>query len=81
MSPTYYMRGFRGGGPEPLHLENHKAIGHLAILVQFPWKITKLPSQHSFKWRFAGGLMVARFYWYLDPLFPLQLSKIKLFQS
>ena len=34
------------GGPDPL--ENYKNNGFLiALLVQIPWKITKLPSQHS----------------------------------
>ena len=35
------------GGPDPL--ENYKNNGFLiiALLVQIPWKITKLPSKHS----------------------------------
>ena len=57
-----------------------KLYGFLAILVWIPWKITKLPSQHSmlghhrhasetpFKWRFAGRPMMVQFLWYLDPL-------------
>ena len=61
--------GDRGSGPP---WKSQKNIGFLAILVQIPWKITKLPSQHStlshhqhasetpFKWRFAGGPMMAR---------------------
>ena len=27
----------------------------------------------QFKWRFAGGLMMTHFLWYLDPLSPHQL--------
>ena len=61
-------------------LKNHKNVGFLAKLVQILEKITKLPSQHSmlgyhrpasetpFKWRFAGGPMMALFKCYLDPL-------------
>ena len=61
-----------GGTGDPDLPENHKNIEFLAILVQIPWKITKLPSHHSmlghhqhasetpFKWRFAGGPMMAR---------------------
>ena len=32
-------------------------------------------SETPFKWRFADGPMMARFYWYLDPPSPLQLKK------
>ena len=60
--PCAYSEGGGGGagGPDP------------------PWKITKLSSQHSmlghywlasqkpFKWRFAGGLMMARLNWILS---------------
>ena len=41
-------------------------------------KITKLPSHHChasespFKWRFAGGQMMARRIWYLDPFSPIK---------
>ena len=47
-------------------------LSFLAVLVRIPYKITKLQSQHSilgqcrhasdtpFKWRFAGGPMMAR---------------------
>ena len=38
--------GDRGSRP-PLPVEKHKKIGFLAILFWTPWKITKLPSQHS----------------------------------
>ena len=52
----------------------------LAVLVRNPWKITKLPGEHSmpghhwhasetpFKWCFAVGPMMARLQWHLDPL-------------
>ena len=66
------MRGSRGrtGGPEP-HEKSQKISVFLAILVKIPWKITKLPSQHSmlghhrpasetpFKLRFACGPIMA----------------------
>ena len=81
---AYHARIQRGGtgGQDSLPQENHKNIIFLAILVRipFPWKITKLPSQHSlsgyhwpvsetpFQWRFAGGPMMAHLKWYLDPL-------------
>ena len=51
-----------------------------------PEKITKLPTQHSmlghhrhasetpYKWRFAGGPMMSRLQWYLDPTSPRQLK-------
>ena len=69
-----------------LKKNTHKIKGFLAILVR-PEKITKLPSQQSmlghhwhasetpFKWRFAGGPMMARFYWYLDSPSPHQHKK------
>ena len=53
-------------------LKNHKNIGFLSNIGPDPLKITKLPSLHSmlghhqhasetpFKWRFAGGPMMAR---------------------
>ena len=47
------LRGSRGGGGEgrgpdpPPPWEITKLLGSLAILVLLPWKITKLPSQHS----------------------------------
>ena len=77
--------GGRGSGPP---LKNHKNIGLLSYSGPDPLKITKLPSQHSmlghhqhaseipFKWCFAGGPMLARLYWYLDPPTP-QLKKKK----
>ena len=60
-------------------LENQKNIGFRSNTCPEPLKVTKLSSQHSmlgyhryasetpFKWRFAGGPMMARLYWYLDP--------------
>ena len=62
--------GDRGSG-HPWKITKIKVF--LAILVQIPWKITKLPSQQSmlghhrpasetpFKWRFTGGPMMAPF--------------------
>ena len=59
-----------GGSGTPWKSQN---IGFLAISVRIPWKMTKLPSQHSLsgynrpaskmplKWHFAGGQMMARF--------------------
>ena len=64
------MRGSREGTGDPEPLENHKAIWFI-ILIWIPWKITKLPRRHSmlghhrptsettFKWRVAGGSMMA----------------------
>ena len=61
--------------------KNHKNVGFLSNTGPDPLKSTRLPSQHSmldhhrpasetpFKWCFAGGPMMARFYWYLDSLF------------
>ena len=34
-------------------------------------------SETTFKWRFAGGPMMARLEWYLDPSSPHQLKKKK----
>ena len=62
----------------PPSLDNPKATGFLSNTSPDPPKIIKLPSQHSvnghhrpasetpFKWRFAGGPMMARFKYYLD---------------
>ena len=57
------------------HLKNHKKLDILAILVQIHWKVIKLAmlghhpqaSETPFKWRFAGGSMIAHLYWHLDP--------------
>ena len=70
--------GGGGGGmgyrPTP-PLKNHKNKGFLSDTGLDPLKSTKLPSQHSmlghhqharetpFKWRLAGGLMMARLLW------------------
>ena len=85
--PLFHVRIQRGaGGPDPP--KDHKNIRFLSNTGLDPLKITKLPSQHSmldhhqhtsetpFKWRFAGGLMMARLYWYLDPPSPHQQKKI-----
>ena len=64
------QRGGGTGGPDPPPLKNHKNIGFLG-----PWKITKLPSQHSmlghhrpasetpmaFHWRADDGLLLVLF--------------------
>ena len=68
-----HVRIQRGGsGSVPPSLKNHKNIGCLSNTGLDPLKITKLPSQHSmlghhrhasetpFKWRSAGGPMMAR---------------------
>ena len=80
------QRGYRGSGHPP-PLKNHKNIGFLSNSGLDPLKYTKLPSQHSlsghhqhasetpFKWRFAGGSMMARLKCYLDPPTPHQLKK------
>ena len=77
----------RGDSPLPWQIAKYRVF--LAILVQIPWKITKLPSQHSrlghyqhasetpYKWHFAGGPMMARLKCYLDPPTPYQLKKKK----
>ena len=58
---------------------NHKAIGFVSDTgldplknhkIQF-WAVTGQPAKHGL----AGGLMMARFKWYLDPLSPHQLKK------
>ena len=65
--------GTGGQAPHPLPLKDHKAIGFLTRTGPNPMKITKLSSQNSMfghhgpacetplKWRFTGGLMMARF--------------------
>ena len=74
------MHGSKGGKGVQIPLKNHKSIGFLSNTDPDPVNITKLPSQHSilghhwhasetlFKWRFAGGPMIAHLKWYLDPL-------------
>ena len=70
-----YARIQRGGagGPDTPTPEKSQKIGFLSNTDADPLKITKLPSQHSksghprptsetrFKWRFAGGSIMARF--------------------
>ena len=77
MKPHFFecMCGPKGGGggagrPDPL--ENKKNIRLLSNTGPDPFKITKLPSQHSmlghhlpasetpFQWLFAGGPMMAQ---------------------
>ena len=63
----------------------------LAILVLIPWKITKLPSQHSMlghhrppnetPWRFADGSTVVRFQCYSDHIYPQQNEEKTLLES
>ena len=55
--------GGGGGRGSGLPLENHKNIVFLAILVRLPWKMTKLPSQHSLSGyhRPVGGPMMASY--------------------
>ena len=72
---TVHARIQKGGGgqgvcpPPPTPEKSQKyRVGFLAILVRIPWKITKLPSQHSMlghhphtsETPFAGGTMNAR---------------------
>ena len=87
------MCGSRGGGGGtggPDHpLKNPKNIGFLSSTGLDPLEFTKLPSQHSmlghyqhtsetpFKWRFAGGQIMARLKWCLDPPSPHQPKKKK----
>ena len=72
-STSSHARIQRGGGRSPDPPENPKAIGYHSNAGLDSLMITKLPSQHSmlghhrpasetpFKWRFAGGPMMARF--------------------
>ena len=60
------------GGPDPLHPEKSQKYSFFSNTGLNPLKITKLPKQHSmlghyqhtsetpFKWRFAGGPIMAR---------------------
>ena len=81
------MRGTRGGGgtggSDPLG--KYKNIGFLSKTGPDPPKNHKATkpamlghnvhaSETTFKWRFAGGRMMARLKWYLDPLSPNQLN-------
>ena len=85
------MGGSRGGGGGGGRVygppERSQKKVFLAILVRIPWKIAKLLGQNSmldhhrdasetpFKWRFSGGLMMARFKWYFDHLSSHQQKK------
>ena len=67
--------GDRGSGP-PVKSQKYKFF--LAILVRISLQTTMLPSKHSMfchHRRFAGGLMMARLKWYLDPSSPYQIKK------
>ena len=82
--------GSRGGtgGTDPPSPEKSKNIVLSSNIGPDPLKITKLPNQHSmsgyhrhtsktpFKWRFAGGPMIAHLYLHLDPPFPHKLNKM-----
>ena len=79
--------GGGGRGSGPLMKNITKNIRFLCNTGQDPLKITKLLNQHSmlghhrharekpFKWRFASGPMMARLWWYADPISPHQLKK------
>ena len=79
--------GEQGVRTPPPPLKNHKNIGFPGDIDPDPLKIAKLPSQHlmldhhrhasemPFKWRFAGGSMLVRIFWYLDPLSSHQQKK------
>ena len=66
------IQGDRGSGPPPPPRKNHTNKGFLSNTGPDPQKITNLSSQHSmlglyrhasempFKWRYAGGPMIAR---------------------
>ena len=79
-----------GAGVWTPPLKNHKNLGFLSDSGPDPLKIHKATEpafsmlghhQHAsktpFKWHFAGGQMMARLLWYLDPSTPLQLKKEK----
>ena len=55
-------------GPDPL--KNHKATKPAFNLDHH-----RHASETPFKWRFAGGPMMARLLWYIDPISPDQLKK------
>ena len=84
-----------GGQGVRTSLENYNNIGFLSNTGPDLLKITKLPIQHSmldhhrtasetpFKWRFAGGPLMARLWWYLDasPLHQTEKKRKKRCQS
>ena len=87
---TTCMCGSRGGGGKRVRtpLKITKLFGFLSILVLIPCRTTSYqasiqcwativpPAKRHFKWRFAGGPMMAVLKWYLDPLSHHQLKKI-----
>ena len=81
-----FQKEYREFGPHPPPLENHKALGFLGnkspdlleyhratkpVFNALMLGLLRSASETPFKWRFAGWLKMARFYRYLDPLFPL----------
>ena len=72
--------------PLPRALKNHKAVWFLSNTCPDPMKNHHKATKRAFHvgppstrqrnayWRFAGRPMMARFYWYLDPLVPNQLK-------
>ena len=84
---TAVMSGSRGGSG--VSLKNHKNKGFLSNTGPDSLKTTKLPSQHSmlghyrptsekpFKWRFAGGPMMAAYsgIWIFPPLINQKKTK------
>ena len=81
--------GYRGSVPPP-QLKTHKAIGFLSNTGPDPWKIIKLPSQHSIlghhrppaKRHFNGVSLAGRWwpafigYWILSPLINNKKKKL-----
>ena len=85
-----HIGGSRGGGGGQrvrTPLKNHKTIGFSSNTGTDPLKNHKVikpalnvghhwyDSETPFKWRFAGGSMLARLWWYLDRLSLHQLRK------
>ena len=73
------MRRSRGGTGVP---ENHKAVGFLSNIAPDPHENHKATKPafnvgpiSAHQWRFAGGPIMARFYWYLDSLSPSSTNK------
>ena len=75
----------RTESPDPLKKHKNKRVlsntgldslkNHKAIKPAFDVDHHRHASETPFKWRFAGGLMMARLYWYLDPPSPHQIKK------
>ena len=82
---AWIQKGDRGSRPDP-PLKNHKNRVSKQYWSALPenHKATKsdsmlghhLLASETPKWRFTGGLMMARLKWYLDPPFPHQLKKM-----